>query len=89
MKPANLTVLQLFEKQQRYVVPLFQRQYIWTLERQWEPLWDDICYKTHEIIEQPIGLHKEINNHFLGAIVLMTIKVQGLEMWAKSIIDGQ
>jgi hypothetical protein len=89
MKPANLTVLQLFEKQQRYVVPLFQRQYIWTLERQWESLWEDISYKTVEILEQKIGEHREIYNHFLGAVVLMTIKTQGLEMWAKSIIDGQ
>jgi uncharacterized protein with ParB-like and HNH nuclease domain len=89
MKPANLTVLQLFERQQRYVVPLFQRQYIWSQDRQWEPLWEDISIKAQEILSHNIGQRRELNNHFLGAIVLMAIKVQGLQVWAKSIIDGQ
>jgi uncharacterized protein with ParB-like and HNH nuclease domain len=89
MKPANLTVLELFQKQQRYVVPLFQRPYIWTLEKQWRPLWEDIKYKAHELLEQRTGQHQEINNHFLGAVVLTTIKTAGLQVWAKSIIDGQ
>ena len=89
MKPANLTVLELFQKQQRYVVPLFQRQYIWSQEKQWEPLWDDILFKANQILEQAVGQHQQINNHFLGAIVLSPIKTAGLQMWAKSIIDGQ
>jgi uncharacterized protein with ParB-like and HNH nuclease domain len=34
MKPEKLTVYQLFERQQRYVVPLFQRPYVWDKEQQ-------------------------------------------------------
>lgn len=89
MKPANLTVLELFQKQQRYVVPLFQRQYIWSKEKQWEPLWEDILFKANQILEQRLGQHRNINNHFLGAIVFSPIKTAGLQTWAKSIIDGQ
>lgn len=52
MKPDNLTVLELFEKQHRNVVPLFQWPNIWTLEKQRTPHWEDIEYKAHELIEQ-------------------------------------
>ena len=32
----------LFEKQCVYLVPKYQRQYVWNLENQWEPLWLDV-----------------------------------------------
>ena len=42
MKPETRTVTQLFGLDVRYVVPLFQRPYVWEQEKQWDPLWDDI-----------------------------------------------
>ena len=36
------TLEDLFGQRQRFVVPLYQRPYVWTREDQWEPLWDDI-----------------------------------------------
>jgi hypothetical protein len=42
MKPDKLSVHDLFQRDRRYVVPLYQRAYVWTQEDQWEPLWDDI-----------------------------------------------
>lgn len=89
MKPSNLTVFELFERQQRYVVPLFQRPYVWTKEKQWIPLWDDISTKAEEIINSQRFNHREPSNHFMGAIVLNPIKTSGLQVTAKSIIDGQ
>jgi len=89
LKPNNLTVFELFERQQRYVVPLFQRPYVWTKEKQWIPLWEDISAKAEEILNSQHYNHREPNNHFMGAIVLNPIKTSGLQVTAKSIIDGQ
>jgi hypothetical protein len=42
MKPGTHTVQQLFVRYVRYVVPLYQRPYVWDESHQWEPLWEDI-----------------------------------------------
>ena len=42
MKPDRLTVHDIFQKERRYVVPLYQRSYVWSCEEQWAPLWEDI-----------------------------------------------
>jgi uncharacterized protein with ParB-like and HNH nuclease domain len=42
----------LLNKQIRYVVPVFQRHYVWTEEYQWKPLWEDIQNKIDERIEK-------------------------------------
>jgi len=39
MKPDKLTIHDLFQRERRYVVPLYQRAYVWTRQLQWEPLW--------------------------------------------------
>ncbi|MEE1652239.1 DUF262 domain-containing protein [Brachybacterium sp. J144] len=33
---------QLFQLTQTLEIPLFQRPYVWTEERQWAPLWEDV-----------------------------------------------
>jgi uncharacterized protein with ParB-like and HNH nuclease domain len=38
MKSETHTVQQLFERDGRYIVPLYQRPYVWDQENQWEPL---------------------------------------------------
>ena len=32
----------IFGQPQRFLVPLFQRPYVWNEEQQWEPLWRDL-----------------------------------------------
>lgn len=51
MKADAAPLLALFEKKARLEVPLFQRQYVWSGEHQWEPLWEDICRKFSERLE--------------------------------------
>lgn len=88
MKPSTLTVFELFEKERRYIVPLFQRPYVWTEEKQWQPLWDDITAKA----DQLLYLHdddQDVGRHFLGAAVLNEIKTFGRQVAAREIIDGQ
>ena len=43
METRVLTPQAIFINQQRLVVPLFQRRYVWTEEKQWEPLWEDVA----------------------------------------------
>jgi uncharacterized protein with ParB-like and HNH nuclease domain len=40
-----LSLLDIFGKKLRLEVPLFQRQYVWTQEEQWIPLWEDMSRK--------------------------------------------
>jgi len=101
MKSYVQTVLALFENKRRYIVPLFQRQYAWSLERQWRPLWEDIDRKVVERLrwnekrehadpEEKLELEsKPPAEHFLGAIVLDLHRTFGNEVPAQTIIDGQ
>jgi uncharacterized protein with ParB-like and HNH nuclease domain len=36
------SVHELFSGQHRFVVPPYQRPYVWTEELQWEPFWEDV-----------------------------------------------
>ncbi|GAA2543029.1 DUF262 domain-containing protein [Microbacterium mitrae] len=68
----------------RFVVPLFQRPYVWSKDLQWEPLWNDIT-RLIEVIAQ----HNQNATHFLGAIVLQQTPagLGALPTW--NVIDGQ
>ncbi|PZF66712.1 hypothetical protein DEJ33_08415 [Curtobacterium sp. MCPF17_047] len=74
---------EVFFSPQRFVLPLFQRPYVWSAELQWEPLWQDITRLVHAVTERPEA------THFMGAIVLQQQQVPlgGLPAW--SVIDGQ
>jgi uncharacterized protein with ParB-like and HNH nuclease domain len=41
--PRNLN--SLFNSQLRYVVPMFQRLYVWQQTPQWTTLWEDVVEK--------------------------------------------
>jgi len=83
---ANATpLLALFEKKMRLEVPLFQRQYVWNCEQQWEPLWEDISRKFTEWLEG----RKDAPVHFLGAIVLDQKQTPSTHVEKRHVIDGQ
>jgi uncharacterized protein with ParB-like and HNH nuclease domain len=84
LRPNKLTLFEVFERQRRYVVPLFQRPYVWTRDPQWESLWDDISSKARAVQRRSTQVP-----HFLGAIVTSQRPVYGREMNAYEIIDGQ
>ncbi|MYB76002.1 MAG: DUF262 domain-containing protein [Chloroflexi bacterium] len=77
------SVKQLFDLNISYRVPPFQRPYSWGLERQWEPLWDDVQKLATQHWE---GRAKP---HFMGAIVLQPLPSATGEVKKCSIIDGQ
>jgi len=78
------TVRDLFEADRRYVVPLYQRPYVWTETRQWEPLWDDVT----RLIESSASSNG-YPEHFMGAIVLQHVPKPVDAIPEFTIIDGQ
>jgi len=85
MHSEELTVRKLFQDRRQFMVPFYQRHYVWTQENQWEQLWVDIKSKA-EVRLQNCKTHP----HFLGAIVLDPQKNEGLiGVDTLHIIDGQ
>lgn len=67
MQANTLTPQKLFEPQVRYVIPVFQRPYVWEVEKQWGPLWADIRAVADELLEtQNLAQPAEVSAHFLG-----------------------
>lgn len=85
MKADAVPLLDLFEKKMRLEVPLFQRQYVWSREQQWEPLWEDISRKFAEFIEG----RSDGPVHFLGAMVLDQKQTPATHVEKRQVIDGQ
>lgn len=85
METFKRTPLQLFNLPQHFVVPLFQRPYVWKEEEQWEPLWNDIRRITERRIAEP---HANAT-HFLGAVVIQSQEAQSKRLTTWNVIDGQ
>lgn len=78
-------LLDLFGITLRYIVPIFQRHYVWTKEVQWEALWEDIEEKLSDRLDK-----KKISPHFLGALILDQARKRSTKEVSRFIvIDGQ
>lgn len=84
----------VFEQNVRYLVPVFQRRYAWTRERQWEPFWADILEIVNGYVEG-VGPDGEappsgsLPTHFFGAIVVKLVPFGTGELEKREVIDGQ
>lgn len=75
---------ELFSQPQRILVPLFQRPYVWNLDKQWAPLWQDLIAVADRVLSGGSQ-----TPHFLGAVVLKH-QPSGLGTLATfDVIDGQ
>jgi hypothetical protein len=74
----------LFGQDQRLVVPVFQRPYVWSEDRNWRPLWEDVAALVHRKLSG-----EEVHPHFLGAVVLDQLPTPTGSMPARLVIDGQ
>lgn len=85
METFKRTPLQLFNLPQHFVIPLFQRPYVWKEDEQWEPLWKDIRRVAELRINEP-----HLNpQHFLGAVVLQAHDAGSNRVTTWNVIDGQ
>ncbi len=98
MQPSKLSISELFQQREQYLVPLFQRGYVWTLTEQIHPLWEDIADRMVALAEhredaRKIGgadKLKPIRKHFLGAIIVGPADHGDTEkIAAREVIDGQ
>ncbi len=96
MQPSKTTVTGLFSSPHQYQIPIFQRGYVWTLEKQVGPLWADIQDRADVVLEQQslastgtsAGL-KPLQKHFLGSIVMTPVPNSFGRVAAFEVIDGQ
>ena len=79
------TPLELFSLPQHFLVPLFQRPYVWRQEEQWEPLWKDIC----RVVDVRMNAPHLSAKHFLGAVVLQAHEASLVRLNTWNVIDGQ
>lgn len=97
MKADILTLKTLFQKDVRYIIPTFQRPYVWNQEDQWEPLWNDVRNIAEEYLEQLERLgddkraqaEERAGTHFMGAVVLQQQATATADIETRHVIDGQ
>ena len=75
---------ELFNKQIRFIIPVFQRHYVWTEQEQLQPLWDDFLNKYRERINK-----QKIHPHYTGSIVLYHENTTTSTLSTYIVIDGQ
>ena len=76
-KKENLVIF--FDSNIQYIVPFFQRSYVWT-EENWETLWDNII----NIVNQ-----KGTLEHFIGTIITKQKPAKQIGEQQYDLIDGQ
>ena len=82
----NLT----FPPLKQWVVPSYQRNYVWTEEGQWQPLWEDLMALT-ERVRDADSAGADAEPHFLGTIITKHspgyMRGGVINYW--SVVDGQ
>jgi Uncharacterized conserved protein len=86
MKAGPVEIGTLLQNRNRYCVPIYQRKYVWTRDKQWEPFWQDIRTKA---IERLAGRERRFS-HFMGAVVLESrAKPSVKQVPSFQVVDGQ
>ena len=85
----------LFNGNKVFVVPRYQRLYVWTEEDHWDPLWDDVEHIADRLLGDAMQRqskeidHSTAESHFFGTLVLKPRRAS-LNSAAKwQVIDGQ
>lgn len=97
MRPDKKAVTDLFTERAQYLIPLFQRGYVWTLNEQVQPLWEDLVDRLEAILahqedSEKVGAAKlrPLRRHFLGTVVIGSLKGGSSDsIGSRDVIDGQ
>jgi hypothetical protein len=97
MRPDKKAVTDLFIERAQYLIPLFQRGYVWTLNEQVQPLWEDLVDRleailAHQADADKVGAAKlkPLRRHFLGTVVIGSLKGgTSYSIGSRDVIDGQ
>ncbi|WP_158895137.1 DUF262 domain-containing protein [Amycolatopsis anabasis] len=85
------TPQQIFGLMIRYLIPPFQRSYVWNQEDQWQPLWNDVA-RTAEAVLDALDHDadaQKVEKHFFGAVVVQDAVTPVGHVQRKNVIDGQ
>ncbi|MGE5156156.1 MAG: DUF262 domain-containing protein [Betaproteobacteria bacterium] len=84
MKAEEEALGALFKTDVRFVIPRFQRRYVWSLDN-WAALWEDVLGAVERYTDP-----QHVPEHFLGAVVLLSGAAGGPStMRIRQVIDGQ
>jgi hypothetical protein len=86
-QPTTQTLYDLFNGRTQFVVPVYQRAYVWNEEDNWSVLWDDIADTAERYIANPT--EGRAHRHFLGPIVLEQQHFEPGGVDLRLVIDGQ
>ena len=95
MQTYNFTINELFDGSRIYVVPRYQRLYVWNLEDQWVPLWEDVTEIARNLVKNTLmqgldGINESASeSHFFGTFVLKTSGYVPDLVNRWRVIDGQ
>ncbi len=90
MDTSKANLQSFFSVQRQYQIPLYQRPYVWEEEKQWQPLWEDICEVAEDYMAKLADKKDQISPHFMGAVVLKQLKTNTSDMIDRRlVIDGQ
>ena len=86
MEAKDYTLDDIFRASQLLEIPLYQRRYIWDLDSQWKPLWNDIRRIATRGLANPHELQKP---YFLGSVVIQQRPNEVGAVQRRTVIDGQ
>jgi hypothetical protein len=93
----DYSLLRVFQPDVQFQMPMYQRPYVWSEEKQWAPLWDDIRGVAERYLAEtarptyegePTALERT-PPHFLGAVVHGDGGSSHAAVTARVVIDGQ
>lgn len=80
----------LFADPGQYVIPIYQRPYVWDEVKQWLPLWEDIERTAEGELRKPLDVSQgDSPDHFLGALVFQDQRRSNNDFRTRRVIDGQ
>lgn len=81
----------LFQMPIRYVIPPYQRRYVWDEDEQWDPLWEDVSGLAEQNFDpsEAQSAMSDGRSHFLGAVVLQQELNATGDIGIRRVIDGQ
>ena len=82
-----VSVHRLFGGPVQFIIPVYQRHYVWNEEGQWEPLWQDI--RDTIAMNARVEIDHDRRKHFTGAIVTRHLPLTVGAVPQYEIIDGQ
>ena len=95
MKTDIITPKDLFTKDVHYIIPPFQRRYVWNQDDQWGPFWEDVRNVAENYLEElkrsgndEVTARSETKPHFL-AVVIKQIPTSTRVIEQRGVIDGQ